>query len=105
MTGTSNVTDNTEVSTRVRDYLWMRMGQKDHNAITKYWTKPMSRRGIHPLLMGLDKPKNKPIENKQAALTGYESAQRKRFLRAEAEECKQDIADARRSLLALERQA
>ena len=46
----------------------------------------MSRRGIHPLLMGLDKTKRKPIEKKQVELSGHESAQRKRFLRAEAEE-------------------
>ncbi|WP_206749803.1 hypothetical protein [Synechococcus sp. UW179A] len=45
----------------------------------------MSRRGIHPLLMGLDKPNRKPIEKKRVELSGYESAQRKRFLRAEAE--------------------
>ena len=45
----------------------------------------MSRRGIHPLLMGLDKPQRK-IEQKEIELTGYESAQRKRFLRAEAED-------------------
>ena len=45
----------------------------------------MSRRGMHPLLMGLDKPKREPIEKKQVELTGYESAQRKRFLRSEAE--------------------
>ena len=45
----------------------------------------MSRRGIHPLLMGLDKPARK-IERRETELTGYESAQRKRFLRAEAED-------------------
>ena len=45
----------------------------------------MSRRGIHPLQMGLDKPKRKAIEKKQVELSGYESAQRKRFLCAEAE--------------------
>ena len=45
----------------------------------------MSRRGLHPLLMGLDKPVRK-TEKKETELTGYESAQRKRFLRAEAEE-------------------
>ena len=45
----------------------------------------MSRRGLHPLLMGLDKPKREPIEKKQVELSGYESAQRKRFLRSEAE--------------------
>ena len=45
----------------------------------------MSRRGLHPLLMGLDKPRREPIEKKQVELSGYESAQRKRFLRSEAE--------------------
>ena len=45
----------------------------------------MSRRGIHPLLMGLDKPERK-VEKKETELTGHESAQRKRFLRAEAED-------------------
>ena len=45
----------------------------------------MSRRGIHPLLMELDKPARK-IEKKETELTGYESAQRRRFLRAEAED-------------------
>jgi hypothetical protein len=45
----------------------------------------MSRRGIHPLLMGLDRPSRK-IEKKESELTDYESAQRKRFLRAEAED-------------------
>ncbi len=35
--------------------------------------------------MGLDKTKRKPIEKKQVELTGYESAQRKRFLRSEVE--------------------
>ena len=51
----------------------------------------MSRRGIHPLLMGLDKPVRK-TEKKETELTGYESAQRKRFLRAEAEET--EVRDA-----------
>ena len=64
----------------------------------------MSRRGIHPLLMGLDKPKRGPIVKKQLDLSGYESAQRKRFLRAEFEEEKQAEASARRALLKLERQ-
>ena len=45
----------------------------------------MSRRGIHPLLMGLDKPGRK-IEKKEIELTGYESAQRKRFLFTEAKD-------------------
>ena len=51
----------------------------------------MSRRGIHPLLMGLDKPA-RAIEKKETELTGYESAQRKRSLRAEAEET--EVRDA-----------
>ena len=55
-------------------------------------TKPMSRRGIHPLLMGLDRPKRKPIEKKQVELSGHESAQRKRFLRAEADDSEQSQA-------------
>ena len=54
--------------------------------------------------MGLDKPKPKPVEIKQPGLTGYESAQRKRFLRAEFEEEKQAEVSARRALLKLERQ-
>ena len=44
----------------------------------------MSRRGIHQLLIGLEKPARK-IEKKGAELTGYESALHKRYLRAEAE--------------------
>ena len=64
----------------------------------------MSRRGIHPLLMGLDKPKRTPQFKKQPDLSGYESAQRKRFLRAEIEEEKQAVAAGRRHLLRLERQ-
>ena len=52
----------------------------------------MSRRGIHPLLMGLDKIKRKPNEKKKFELSGYESAQRKRFLRSEAEESDQTKA-------------
>jgi len=50
----------------------------------------MSRRGMHPLLMGLDKPdrkvENKVLERFDVQMTGLESPQRKRFLRAEAEE-------------------
>ena len=45
----------------------------------------MSRRGIHSLLMGLDRPERK-TEKKKPELTGYESAQRKSFLRTEAED-------------------
>ena len=50
----------------------------------------MSRRGMHPLLMGLDKPdrkvENKPLGNPDTQMAGLESPQYKRFLRAEAEE-------------------
>ena len=58
-----------------------------------------------PILKPKPKPKPKPAEEKQSDLSGYESAQRKRFLRAEAEEAKQEDAQARRSLLNLERQS
>lgn len=47
---------------------------------------------MHPLLMGLDKPKTQTNEKKPVELSGYESAQRKRFLRAEAEEAEQSKA-------------
>ena len=50
----------------------------------------MSRRGMHPLLMGLDKPDrkvvDKPLERPDSQIAGLESPQHKRFLRAEAEE-------------------
>ena len=50
----------------------------------------MSRRGIHPLLMGLDKPdrkaEDKPLERPSTQMAGLESPQHKRFLRTEAEE-------------------
>lgn len=49
----------------------------------------MSRRGIHPLLMGNHKPERKADENKKSDLTGHESAQRKRYLRTEEEESRQ----------------
>ncbi len=50
----------------------------------------MSRRGIHPLLMGLDRP-SEPAEDANPSTqdsdkvetSGLESAQRKRFLRSE----------------------
>ena len=48
----------------------------------------MSRRGMHPLLMGLDKPdrkaEDKPLERPDTRMAGLESPQHKRFLRAEA---------------------
>ena len=50
----------------------------------------MSRRGIHPLLMGLDKPnrkaEDKPVERPDTRMAGLESPQHKRFLRAEAKD-------------------
>ena len=44
--------------------------------------------------MGLDKPSRK-IEKKETELTGYESAQHKRFVRAEIEEAKAKEANRR----------
>ena len=50
----------------------------------------MSRRGMHPLLMGLDKPDRKVedrlLERPDSQIAGLESPQHKRFLRAEAKE-------------------
>lgn len=46
----------------------------------------MSRRGMHPLLMGLDRPQPAAEAARLPQLTGLESGQRKRYLRAEAEE-------------------
>lgn len=51
--------------------------------ITKEST--MSRRGIHPLLMGRDRPQ-RVGQRHPAQMSGLESAQRKRYLRLEAEE-------------------
>ena len=49
----------------------------------------MSRRGMHPLIMGLDKPHSKveakPLGRPDSQMSGLESPQHKRFLRAEAE--------------------
>ena len=45
----------------------------------------MSRRGIHPLLMGLDRPARDKDNDQKSELSGNELAQRKRFLRAESE--------------------
>ena len=53
----------------------------------------MSRRGIHPLLMGLDKPQRKPVEpSKPVDLSGNESAQRKRYIRSEEQQSGQQQA-------------
>ena len=55
----------------------------------------MPERGVHPLLMWWEEERRK-VENKaqerfDAQMTGLESPQRKRFLRAEAEEETQAI--------------
>ena len=100
----ANVVAYTAILVQYRDIDSTRLGQADHYARTTYQASSMSRRGIHPLLMGLDKPKPKPHSKKQTDLSGYESAQRKRFLRAEIEEEKLAAAAGRRHLLKLERQ-
>ena len=46
----------------------------------------MSRRGIHPLLMGRDRPQRAVAPKHPLQTSGLESAQRKRYLRLEAEE-------------------
>ena len=49
----------------------------------------MSRRGMHALLMGLDKPdhkvEDKPLDWPDSQMAGLESPQNKHFLRATAE--------------------
>jgi len=53
----------------------------------------MSRRGLHPLLMGLDRPERKPAEpSKPNEMSGNESAQRKRFIRSEEQEADEQQA-------------
>ena len=54
--------------------------------------------------MNPGKPKRALHYKKQPDLSGYESAQRKRFLRAEIEEENEAAAAGRRHLLKLERQ-
>ena len=56
-------------------------------------------------MMGLDKPKRTTHFAVQKDLSGYESAQRKRFLRSEIAEEKQAAAAGRRHLFKLELQA
>ena len=46
----------------------------------------VSQRGFQPFLQGLAKTIRKNKNKKHIELTGYESAQRKRFLRSEAED-------------------
>lgn len=59
-------------------------GPAAHFASDATTVNPMSRRGIHPALMKCNQRDDETAETKE--LTGYESAQRKRFLRAEQEE-------------------
>ena len=46
----------------------------------------MSRRGIHPLIRGLNRPPLIAPSRRPVPMSGLESAQRKRYLRSEAEE-------------------
>lgn len=46
----------------------------------------VSKKGLQPFLKGVAKTIRKNESKKQVELTGYESAQRKRFLRSEAED-------------------
>ena len=101
----ANVVPNTAILDQQGDICSKRLGQADHYARITCLTSPLSRRGIHTLLMGLDKPKRTTHFAVQQDLNGYESAQRKRFLRSEIEEEKQAAAAGRRHLLRLERQA
>ena len=100
----ANVVPYTAILVQYRDIYSTWLGQADHYARTTYQASSMSRRGIHPLLMGLDKQKPKLHSKKQTDLRGYESAQRKRFLWAEIEEEKLAAAVGRRHLLKLEQQ-
>ena len=52
----ANVVLYTAILVQYRDIYPTRLGQADHYARTTYQASSMSRRGIHPLLMGLDKP-------------------------------------------------
>ena len=61
-------------------------GPRDHDARSAEEVSTMSRRGMHPLLMAVDKPERNVEDKNDSGLSGYESAQHRRFLRAEAEE-------------------
>lgn len=54
----------------------------------------MSRRGIHPLLMGQDRPQRPVAPRPMYSMSGLESAQRKRFLRCEREEAEAANAES-----------
>ena len=46
----------------------------------------MSRRGMHPSLMKCNQPEDQQRKAENQELSGYESAQRKRFLRSEQQD-------------------
>ena len=52
----------------------------------------MSRRGIHPLLRGFDRPQRAATRIHASQMSGLESAQRKRYLRSEAEQAQKPAA-------------
>ena len=52
----------------------------------------MSRRGIHPLLMGLEQTQQATTLRKPFQLTGLESGQRKRYMRSQAEDAANSAA-------------
>ena len=52
----------------------------------------MSRRRIHPLLMGLEQTQQATTPRQPFQLTGLESGQRKRYLRSEAEDAAKSAA-------------
>lgn len=63
------------------------MGRETTTRDLNKWFTSMSRRGMHPLLMGLNKPEREPVEPYKATdLSGNESAQRKRFIRSEEQD-------------------
>ena len=66
-----------EVSSNV--VIKQRVTMRD-SCITK--ENKMSRRGIHPLLMGLDRPKRVISPKYRVQESGLESGQRKRYLRS-----------------------
>ncbi len=75
-------------------------GPRDHNARSESEVSTMSRRGMHPFLMGSYKPERKvedKVEKKNdSGPSGLESAQHRRFLSAEAEDEKQAEAGSLR---------
>ena len=58
----------------------------------------MSRRGVHRLLRGFDKPQRAAAPRHPLQASGMESAQRKRYLCLEAEEAKTQVFSHRQLL-------